>query len=154
MFLENWEFDVNEIVAEANDRPPARRPDPGIDRDSSFFWEAAKRGELVSRRCDGCGHMTHPPVPMCPKCHGLAWTETKLSGRGVVTNWMKSHYPPLPFFDYPLLIVTVRLDEGLEFATNLVGAPDGLDDYAGLAVEVLFEPTSGGWAVPVFKPVI
>lgn len=131
---------------------PAVRPDPGIDRDSSFFWEAAKEGRLVTRACNACGYYTHPPVPMCPECHGLKWTEKELSGRGVVTNWMKSHYPPLPFFEYPLLIVTVKLEEGIEFASNLFDVPGDLDDYAGIAVEVAFAPTKGGWAVPVFRP--
>lgn len=130
-----------------------RRPDPAVERDNAYFWEGAKRGELVSRSCDGCGNMVHPPVPMCPTCHGLTWTERKLSGRGVVTGWMKSHYPPTPLFDYPVLIVTVKLDEGIEFATNLVEADHvAPSDYIGLPVEVTFAPTRGGWQVPVFRP--
>lgn len=53
----------------------APRPvDPVVDWDNAFCWEAAKRGELVSRRCEQCGYMVHPPVPMCPQCHGLAGT--------------------------------------------------------------------------------
>ncbi len=136
------------------DNPPAppRRPDPVIERDTAFFWEAAKRGELVSRSCDSCGNMVHPPVPMCPRCHGLAWSETKLSGKGVVTGWMRSHYPPTPMFDYPLLIVTVKLAEGIELASNLVDAGD-MTPEPGLPVEVTFAPTRGGWAAPVFRPV-
>jgi uncharacterized OB-fold protein len=136
----------------ASDNPPVpRRPDPVIERDTAFYWEAAKRGELVSRTCDACGNMVHPPVPMCPQCHGLAWSEKKLSGNGVVTGWMKSHYPPTPMFDYPVLIITVKLDEGLEFVSNLVDAAD-IEVQPGLPVEVTFAPTRGGWAVPVFRP--
>jgi uncharacterized OB-fold protein len=143
---------VSEKAVAESSSPAPRRPDPVVERDNAFFWEAAKRGELVSRTCDGCGFMTHPPVPMCPKCHGVAWSEKKLSGKGVVTNWMRSHYPPVPLFDYPLLIVTVKLDEGLELASNLIDADDIEGDYAGVPVEVTFAPTRSGWAVPVFRP--
>jgi uncharacterized OB-fold protein len=88
---------------------------------------------------------------MCPECHGLTWTEKPLSGKGVVTAWMKSHYPPTPMFDYPLLIVTVKLEEGLELASNLVDVGDAKVEPS-LPVEVTFAPTRGGWAVPVFRP--
>lgn len=139
-------------MIECEDIAP-RRPDPVVERDTSFFWEAAKRGELVTRACTGCGFFAHPPVPMCPQCNGLTWQEKKLSGRGVVTDWMRSHYPPAPMFDYPLLIATVTLDEGLEMATNLIDVDPEQTDYAGMTVQVCFAPTKGGWAVPVFSPV-
>lgn len=125
--------------------------DPIVDQDNAFFWEAAKRGELVSRTCDGCGEMVHPPVPMCPSCHGLSWTEKKLSGNGTVATWMKVHHPPTPLFEYPLLIVTVKLDEGPELVANLLDA-ESVTELHDLPVEVVFTPTMGGWAVPLFKP--
>ena len=61
--------------------------DPIVERDNAFYWEAAKRGELVARACDNCGHIEHPPVPMCPRCHGVNWSEKQLSGRGTVKGW-------------------------------------------------------------------
>lgn len=130
----------------------APRPiDPVVDWDNAFFWEAAKRGELVSRTCDGCGHLEHPPVPMCPKCHGLSWSEVKLSGRGTVSGWLKVHHPPVPPWDYPLLLVTVTLEEGPVLAANLVDIED-VETIDDLPVEVVFAPTKGGWAVPLFRP--
>ena len=125
--------------------------DPIVEQDNAFFWEAAKRGELVSRSCDGCGNMVHPPVPMCPKCHGLTWSEVKLSGRGTVSGWLKVHYPPNPLFEYPLMLVTVTLEEGPLLVANLVDADD-VTDVDDLPVEVVFAPTRGGWAVPLFRP--
>lgn len=134
------------------DTPPAStKIDPMVERDNAFYWEAAKRGELVARACDACGHIEHPPVPMCPKCHGLTWSETRLSGRGVVKGWIKVHYPPTPFFDYPVPVVVVELEEGLQIVSNLVDA-DGADPQTGMPVEVAFRPTRSGWAAPVFRP--
>jgi uncharacterized OB-fold protein len=125
-----------------------QRLDPILTRDSAFYWEAAKNGDLVCRICTNCSHAEHPPVPMCPKCHGVAWREKKLSGKGKVKSWMKVHYPPTPFFEYPIPVVVVELDEGLEIVSNLVGG-DKIED--GMRVEVAFAPTKGGWAVPVFR---
>lgn len=134
-----------------NTEMAARPIDPVVEQDNAFFWEAAKRGELVSRSCNACDYMVHPPVPMCPKCHGLAWTERKLSGRGTVNTWLKVHHPALPMFDYPLRIVTVVLEEGPQLVSNLVDADD-IENANDLPVEVLFAPTRGGWAVPLFRP--
>jgi uncharacterized OB-fold protein len=125
--------------------------DPIVDRDNAFFWEAAKRGELVTRVCDRCGHSEFPPAPMCPNCHGLTWTEKKLSGRGTVSGWLKIHHPPMPIFTYPLRIVTVKLEDGPELISNLLDA-DQVEDPTDLAVEVVFAPTRGGWKLPLFRP--
>ncbi len=130
---------------------PLRSVDPIVEQDNAFFWEAGKRGELVARACAHCGDMTHPPVPMCPQCHGVVWRERVLSGRGTVTGWLKVHHPATPLFDYPLRIVTVKLEEGPELVSNLVDA-DVFDDPNDLPVEVTFAPTKGGWAVPLFRP--
>jgi hypothetical protein len=65
---------------------------------------------------------------------------------------MKLHHPVTPLFDYPVLVIRVMLEEGIELVSNLVEADD--DQVAvGLPVEAVFAPTMGGWAVPLFRPV-
>jgi uncharacterized OB-fold protein len=88
---------------------------------------------------------------MCPRCHGLHWTEQPLSGRGKVASWLKVHHPKFPFFDHPVLVVTVELEEGPELISNMIDVEE-TDVLAGLPVEVAFAPTRGGWQVPVFRP--
>ena len=58
------------------------RPAPWVTRDSAFFWEAAKGGELVGQRCADCGVLRAPPRPMCPHCNSVKSEVQTLSGRG------------------------------------------------------------------------
>jgi hypothetical protein len=88
---------------------------------------------------------------MCPHCGTLAWGAVDLSGRGTVYSFAVLHHPQNPQFDYPVIAALVELDEGIRLVTNLVELlPDEVE--IGLPVEVCFEPTADGMAVPVFRP--
>src|SRR5262249_24650494 len=129
----------------------ATRPDPIESRDSAFFWEGAARGELLAQACTTCGALRHPPRPMCPRCHGVERKEVRLSGRGVVYSWIVPRHPAPVGFTEPPVVALVELEEGIRIVSNVVGAAPG-EVRQGLAVEVAFEPTRGGKAVPVFHP--
>ena len=45
------------------------------------FWEAARRHELVLRRCTRCGHVDHPPYLHCTECGSEESEWTKASGK-------------------------------------------------------------------------
>jgi len=130
----------------------ARRPAPILTPDNAFFWEACERGEFVAQRCGACGVLAHPPRPMCPRCHSLAREVTRLSGRGEVYSWIVPRHPaPIGFAEAPV-VALIQLEEGLRLVSNVVGvAPEAMRN--GLRVEVAFEPTAGGRAVPVFRAV-
>jgi uncharacterized OB-fold protein len=129
----------------------ATRPDPIVSRDSAFFWEGALRGELLAQACATCGELRHPPRPMCPRCHGVERREVRLSGRGVVYSWIVPRHPAPVGFAEPPVVALVELEEGIRIVSNVVGAAPG-EVRQGLPVEVDFEPTRGGQAVPVFRP--
>jgi uncharacterized OB-fold protein len=127
------------------------RPAPILTPDTAFFWEACGRGELVAQRCGACGALAHPPRPMCPRCHSLAREVARLSGRGEVWSWIVPRHPAPIGFAEPPVVALIQLDEGLRLVSNVVGvAIDRMRN--GLRVEVAFEPTAGGRAVPVFRP--
>ena len=129
----------------------ATRPDPILTPDSAFFWEGAKRGELLAQRCGDCGNLQHPPRPMCPVCHSVHRQEARLSGRGEVYSWIIPRHPPALGFAQPPVVAVIQLEEGIRLVSNIVGVAD--DQVAvGMPVEVQFEPTVGGYAVPVFRP--
>ena len=48
---------------------PARRS----PRTTSFFFEGAKRHELLIQRCTSCGVLRHPPRPACANCRSFEW---------------------------------------------------------------------------------
>lgn len=129
----------------------AIRPDPVFTADAVFFWEGAARGELLGQRCAECLRLAHPPRPMCPHCHSIRREIIKLSGRGTVYSWILPHHPPPIGFSEPPIVALIELHEGIRLVSNVVDVP--LERMrAGLAVEVIFAPTRGGHAVPVFRP--
>jgi hypothetical protein len=130
----------------------ATRPDPVETPDTAFFWAAAARGELVALGCGDCGELSHPPRPMCPRCHSTRRVERRLSGRGRVLTWIFPRHPAPIGFAEPPVVALVDLEEGIRLVSNLVDvAPDAI--AAGLPVAVRFAPTAGGKQVPVFGPV-
>lgn len=128
------------------------RPDPVETPDTAFFWAAAARGELVALGCSDCGELSHPPRPMCPRCHSTRRAERKLSGRGRVLSWTVPRHPAPLGFAEPPIVALVDLDEGIRLVSNLVGVvPEAIEPRMRVAVE--FAATAGGKAVPVFRPV-
>ena len=47
------------------------------------FWDAAKKGKLVSARCTNCGTFRLPPAPFCFECQHreIEWVELPGTGR-------------------------------------------------------------------------
>jgi uncharacterized OB-fold protein len=74
----------------------------------------------------------------------------QLSGRGEVWSWIVPRHPaPIGFAEAPI-VALIALAEGVRLVSNVVGiAPESMRN--GLRVEVAFEPTAGGKAVPVFR---
>jgi uncharacterized OB-fold protein len=132
-----------------NDAP--RRPAPVVTEDSEPFWAAAAEGRLVLQRCANCQRFHHPPRPMCPSCHSLEHEWVEAMGTGTVYSYAVLHHPQNPAFDYPVLAALVDLDERVRLVTNLVQVAPA-DVMIGMPVEVTFDATVNGAAVPVFRP--
>lgn len=130
---------------------PMQRPRPAQSADTSFFWEGARRGELLIQRCAACRMLRHPPGPGCSSCGSLDWDTVASTGRGVVHSYAVHHYPPVPGFDYPLAIGLIDLEEGTRLVSNIVGI-DPADIETGMGVEVTFESFGDDLVLPLFKP--
>jgi uncharacterized OB-fold protein len=68
-----------------------------------------------------------------------------------VYSWIIPRHPAPVGFVQPPIVILVELEEGIRLVSNLVGVTDGRVAL-GMEVEVQFEPTVGGFAVPVFRP--
>ena len=130
----------------------ADRPRPAIDQDTSFFWEGAKKGELLIQRCVSCGTLRHPPRPACAACRSLEWDTQRASGRGTVHSYVVHHHPQVPGFEPPYAVVLVELEEGTRLVSNLVGV-DPSEVTIGMPVEVTFERIDDDLTLPLFKAV-
>jgi len=127
-------------------------PVPSPDELSAFYWEGARRGELLVQRCANCGHYLHPPDAACPRCASTELVAVAVSGRGVLYSFTVAHQA----FDrafvervpYVLALVELVEQPGLRILTNIVGdPPESLS--VGAPVTVTFE-TRGEWSLPQF----
>ena len=117
-------------------------------RDDEFFWEGARQGRLLLRACAGCARLAHLPVPMCPHCHSLAWTERQASGRGCLYSWILARHPAKPD-EPPRIVALVELEEGVRLVSNLRDAdPAALS--VGARVTVFFDEVNGH-VLPQFR---
>ena len=124
------------------------------DPTTAPFWEGCARGELLVQACASCGLRRMPPRPMCPRCRSLDIDVVELSGHGTVYSFSIIHYPPTPFFDYPVLAVLVDLDEGIRIVSNLVDVdPETIDgtSLVGARVTVDWVRADGDAELPVFR---
>ena len=112
------------------------------------IWQGAGEGVLRLRACADCGKLCHPPLPMCPHCQSLRWELKVASGRASLLSWLVSVHPGVGSAEARTVVV-VRLEEGVNFVSNLIGAPaDAL--FAGMALQCCFPP-SGDLVLPLFR---
>jgi uncharacterized protein len=116
----------------------ANRLAPTINRDTQFFYDGLREHKLLIQRCSECKTLRVPPRPMCGGCQSLDWDTVESSGHGTVYSYVMPQYPPLPFFEYPYIVVLVELDEGVRMVSNLRDI-DPNDVKVGMPVEVFFE---------------
>lgn len=127
------------------------RPRPAISEDTAFFWEGAKRGELLIQRCGSCRTLRHPPGPMCPVCNSMDWDTIRASGRGEVYSFVVYHYPVIPPFEAPYLVALIALEEGIRLVSNLIEI-EPHDVRIGQPVEVRFVAVDEELTLPMFAP--
>ena len=101
----------------------------GIDRDSAAHFRGRLDRRLLINRCGACGHMHHPPRPICPRCWSTDLRPTPVRGSGTIHLLVFLHQgPAVEGVDYalPYPLATVELDEqeGLRFTATVVGSPN------------------------------
>ncbi|PKB68264.1 MAG: hypothetical protein BZY81_02260 [SAR202 cluster bacterium Io17-Chloro-G4] len=139
---------------------------PDIDTEYTGYFDAAKEGRLVVKKCQDCGLLRGEPGPACPWCPSQKWEWQDVSGKGTIYSYQIVAHTVIPGFkDWaPFAIVLVELDEqsgepgpgdGLRITANLV---DGNMDAEkeenvaiGARVEVVFQKGEGDFAIPQFK---
>ena len=136
-------------VRRSSGEPGLRHPElPAVTLETQAFWEAAKQGRFLIKRCKGCGEAFWYPRAICPLCHSpdTVWEES--AGTGEVYTFSIMRRSPTG----PYAIGYVTLDEGVRMMTSFVDVTDA-ELKIGLRVKVKFQPTEGGGLpAPVFAP--
>jgi uncharacterized protein len=129
--------------------PPRKLP--VLDGETGFFWTGGRDGRLLIQRCSRCGHWQHPPLPLCPACHGDAVEPQPVSGRGAVKSFTVNQQAWLPGLEQPFVFAAIELVEQAELYvfSNVLAPPD--DVHIGLRVAVRFEHQDDVW-LPLFEP--
>ena len=130
------------------------------DDESRPFFDGARQGVLLLRRCRACAEFMSPtggigtPLrPRCASCFSADVEWAPASGRGALYSFALMHqvYDPAFADEVPYNIAVVELDEGVRLTTNVVGcANEELE--IGMPLEVTFERVSEEVAVPRFRP--
>jgi uncharacterized OB-fold protein len=132
---------------------PRRTDLPTIEDDTRPFWDAARDGRLLIRRCRACGRAHHYPRPFCPHCWSeeVEWTEA--SGRATLYTWSVVFANDLAPFNerLPYVAAVVDLEEGVRLMTNVEGCPPE-DLSVGMDLVVDYRPLTDEITAPVFRP--
>jgi uncharacterized OB-fold protein len=129
----------------------ASRPLPHPSAWSKGYWDAARERRFVVQECRACDKAIMYPKRVCPHClsDDLGWRASP--GRGeiyAVTTQLAG--PPSGFEDrLPFVLAIIRLDEGVQLMSNIVGDRAG-EAKIGDRVAVDFED-AGDTVLPVFQ---
>ncbi|MGY0488242.1 Zn-ribbon domain-containing OB-fold protein [Streptomyces sp. WG-D5] len=127
------------------------RPSPRSEVELERHWAATAEGHLAIGRCRDCLRQYFPAQLACPQCWSSNTYVEHASGYGTVEAVSVVHRHNVPAFKarLPYAIVFVRLDEGIALTSTVVGVPTE-DVEIGLRVQVAFENSVDGTAIPVF----
>ena len=119
---------------------------PVTNPETAHFWESAKQGKFLIKRCTACKEPHYFPRSVCPFCFSDAteWEESK--GEGVIYSYSLMRKSPTG----PFAIGYVTLDEGPTLLTNFVDCELG-SLKIGQRVKLTWKPTDGA-PLPFFTP--
>ena len=126
---------------------------PQPDLETQPFWDAAREGRLLIKRCNDCMRTHFYPRPFCPHCWSQAVEWMDASGRATLYTWSVVHRNDLPPFQerVPYVAAIVDLAEGPRMMTNVVDCEfDQLE--MGMALDAVFHPTSDDVTIVQFRP--
>jgi uncharacterized protein len=126
---------------------------PVPDDETQPFWDAAREGKLLIKRCADCGRAHFYPRPFCPFCWSAAVSWEAASGQAALYTWSVVHHNDLPPFSerIPYVAAVVDLAEGPRMMTNVVDCdPDRLE--VGMRLQVAYRELADDVTVPVFAP--
>jgi uncharacterized OB-fold protein len=131
---------------------PLPAPTPQINPETRAYWDAAKEGKFILRRCNDCHGVIWYPRAICPECwsNDVEWFDA--SGRGTVYTFTVNYRGEGAYAKRePYVLAYVELQEGPRIMTNIVADDPSLIEV-GSPVAVVFHPTDDGEsALPRFQ---
>jgi hypothetical protein len=121
-------------------------PSPPINAENQPFFDAAREGRLLLKRCLACAEVHYYPRATCPFCASPRTEWVAAQGRGRIYSFSVMRRAAEPY-----AIAYVTLEEGVTMLTNLVDCDfDRL--RIGDPVRLVFKRAAGGESIPMFTP--
>lgn len=120
--------------------------------DNKWWWDACDEGKILIQRCKSCQTLRHPPRPMCGECQSMEWDSIESSLEGEVLSHTELHHPKIPGYQYPLVCAVIKLGEGTNIVSNVVGC-DPSQVHIGMKVQGKVEQVDEKTMLPQFYPV-
>ena len=121
-------------------------PSPPTNAENQPFFDGARAGKLLLKRCAACGELHYYPRAICPFCASERTEWVAAQGRGRIYSFSVMRRVAEPY-----AIAYVTLDEGVTMLTNLVDC-DLERLRIGDPVQLVFKPAAGGEMIPMFTP--
>jgi uncharacterized OB-fold protein len=85
------------------------------------FWAAAKEHKVAVQKCNDCGDMRFPSLPICPKCWSENQTWEEVEPIATLYSYVVYHRALDPSFsdDIPYAIGRVKSDAGPIFTVRV-----------------------------------
>ena len=127
-------------------------PQPVANADSLPYWNGARDGQLLIRRCKSCGELHFMPRHVCPHCwsDNLEWVQAKRTGSVHSFTIIRRASAPEFASRVPYVVALIELDEGPRMMANVLGN-DALEVAIGDRVTLTFEVRAGGAKLPQFQ---
>jgi uncharacterized protein len=128
---------------------------PMVNRDSQFFWDGTKAGELRIPKCNACGARRFPPGPACQSCEAYDRGYDVAAGTGTVFSYVVHRHPPVPGKELPIVIALIDVDEGVRMVGEVVDVADAPPDSGGIEigtrVQVDFRTIDDDLTLPIWR---
>jgi uncharacterized OB-fold protein len=117
------------------------------------FWDAAREHRLIIQKCGACQKHVFYPRMVCPHCASdqLGWVTASGNGHVYSFTVVESNAPSAFLADMPYVVAVIRLQEGVQMLSNVVGCDPGAV-RCDMPVEVTFETLNDTFTLPKFKP--
>ena len=127
-------------------------PLPVATTTSAVFWQRVREHRFSIQHCLDCGRDCHPPLAICPACHGSHFDWLPVTGDGKIFTFTVVHRAPIAAFRVPYMIALVTLNDfSVNILSNVVNC-DLSSIAIGTKVRMVYEDMTPDITLYKFEP--